>query len=98
MPAWTDKRPIAIVSACMRCNGEPTFARNEVEVTQEEAENGVHYYLAEGQLLLDGYEEPFVHFAEAEAPAFLFPAVHEFLGLAPTIPEPTIHAYSEKSS
>jgi len=76
-----DKRQIAIVSACMRRDGTPSFAVNEVTVTQEEAENGVHYYLAEAQLLEDGFEEPFVHFADDERPPFLLPAVRQHLAI-----------------
>jgi hypothetical protein len=62
MPQGNDKEP-TIVTACMRADGTPTFAYQIVEVTAEEADNGVQYYLAEAQLLEEGYEEPFVHFA-----------------------------------
>ena len=81
MPA-SDKRPITIITACMRPDGLPTFARTEVEVTDDQAENGIHYYLAEAELLQQGYEEPMVHFTFEEAPAFLFPAVEESLAVA----------------
>ena len=76
------KRPITIVSACMTVSGLPAFAVTEVEVTPEEAENGVQYYLAEAQLLDQGYEEPMVHFGDGEAPDFLLPAVKQHLGAA----------------
>jgi hypothetical protein len=79
MAQWEGKRNIAIVTACMTAAGTPTFVMNEVEVTQDEAENGIHYYLVESELLIAGYEEPFVHFDEDEAPAFLHPAVRESL-------------------
>ena len=92
----SDKRTISVVTACMRPDGKPTFARTEVAVTQEEAENGVHYYLVEGELLEAGYEEPMVHFAADEAPAFLFAAVEEFLSVESTMLEPTILVFSEK--
>ena len=95
MPHWENKRPIAIVSACMTPNGTPTFAHNEVEVTQDEAENGVHYYLVEAQLLEDGYEEPFVHFDDREAPPFLMPAVRQHLGLSPAAMDPSTPALTE---
>ncbi len=78
----SEKRKIAIVSACMRRDGTPAFALNEVAVTADEQENGIHYYLAEAQLLEDGFEEPFVHFDENEAPAFLHAAVRQHLGVA----------------
>ena len=86
----SDKRPITIVTACMRGDGKPTFARTEVAVTSEEVENGVHYYLVEAELLQAGYEEPFVHFSLDESPAFLFAAVEEFLSVEPTMLEPTL--------
>src|SRR5260370_1406376 len=91
-----DKRTIAVVSACMTAAGLADFALNEVEVTPEEAENGIHYYLAEAQLLQHGYEEPFVHFAETESPGFLHPAVREYLGLLPAASEATTTAPSEE--
>lgn len=83
MSAATDIYVVVIVSACMRADGTPVFTRTEVEVTDDQAENGLQYYLAEAELLQQGYEEPMVHFAEDEAPAFLFPAVEELLRAAP---------------
>jgi len=56
------KQPITIVTACMQVDGFSTFAITEVEVTAEERAEGVHYYLAQTQLLERGYEEPFVYF------------------------------------
>ncbi len=73
------RRPITVVSACIRKDGFPTFAVHQVEVTPDEAENGVHYYLVEADLLEEGFEEPFVHFDEHEAPPFLLPAVQQYL-------------------
>jgi hypothetical protein len=75
VPRPGTKRPVTVVSACRRADGCPDFAVTHVAVTQEEAENGIHYYLAEAELREAGYEEPFVHFDEDEAPAFLLPAV-----------------------
>jgi len=46
----------------MRVDGTPTFALTDVAVTPEEAENGVHYYLADLRLQALGFEEPYVHF------------------------------------
>lgn len=79
MPNWQGKRKIQVVSACMTKQGAPAFALNEVEVTQEEAENGIHYYLVEAMLLENGFDEPYVHFGDDESPAFLHPAVKEHL-------------------
>jgi hypothetical protein len=90
MTAATDTSTIAIITACMRADGTPTFARTEVEVNDDQAENGVHYYLAEAELLQQGYEEPMVHFTESETPAFLFPAVERFLGVAPEASIPVL--------
>ena len=96
MPDCDSRRPISVVSACMTASGTPTFVLNRVEVTPDEAENGVHYYLVEAQLLEDGYEEPFVHFDETEAPAFLHPAVRQYLGLSHAVPDPSTLVLSEK--
>ncbi len=85
-----DKRTIAIVTACMQSDGQPTFALNEVEATQDEVLNGIHYYLVEAELLQAGYEEPFVHFDSDEAPPFLHAAVREYL-------EQTTYVLSEES-
>jgi hypothetical protein len=83
MAPWTGKRKIAVVTACMAADGTPDFALNEVEVTHDEYENGIHYYLAEADLIEAGYEEPYTHFDQFEAPAFLHPAVREYLGVQP---------------
>ena len=79
MTQFTDKHAVPIVTACMTKNGLPTFAMNTVEVTDDEIANGIHLYLVEADLLLAGYEEPFVHFPRDEAPPFLHPAVAEYL-------------------
>jgi hypothetical protein len=81
MPHDSAKFPIAVVSACMSSDGTPTFTLYEVQVSHDEHENGVHYSLVETYLADDGYEEPYVHFDEREAPPFLFSAVREYLGL-----------------
>jgi hypothetical protein len=93
MSGATDKR--TLVTACMRVNGTPTFAMTDVSVTPEEAENGVHFYLAELQLQTQGFEEPYVHFDQSESPAFLFPAVRQFLDAESVVPDQIIHALSE---
>jgi len=80
MPHPEGRRPVTIVSAVMRSDGLPDFAVTQVEVTQDEYENGIHLYLAEAELLEAGYEEPFVHFPQDEAPPFLLPAVKDYLG------------------
>src|SRR5262249_9449013 len=75
------KGPVAVISACMRSDGLPDFALTEVEVTPAEYDNGVHYGLVDEALAARGYDEPYVHFAEPESPAFLLPAVRRYLGL-----------------
>jgi hypothetical protein len=73
------KRPVVIISACMRPEGLPDFAVTQVEISQEEYENGVHYHLTDQSLMQRGYEEPFVHFADQEAPSFLRKAILKHL-------------------
>jgi hypothetical protein len=90
MPQPDDKRPITIVSAVMRQDGFPDFAVTQVEVTEEEYANGAHIDLAVADLLAAGFEEPFVHFPDREAPSFLLPAVKEYLGSA--TPDAILHA------
>ena len=79
MYQWEGRRKIAVVTACLNVSGLPEFVLNEVEVTAEEAANGVHYYLVEADLQQAGYEEPYTHFDQFEAPAFLHPAVRQHL-------------------
>jgi hypothetical protein len=79
---WTDKRKVAIVSACMKLDGTPALVLNEVLATQSEVESGIHFYLAEAELLEAGYEEPWVHFDSFESPEFLHPAVRQHLASA----------------
>jgi hypothetical protein len=99
MAAWPGKRTIAIVTACMTANGKPDFVLNEVSVTQEEAENAIHYCLVEADLLEAGFEEPFVHFDEDEAPAFLHAALRQHLDLdvPPNAIHPTSPAHLEEA-
>jgi hypothetical protein len=82
------KKRIAIVTACTRADGLPDFAITNVEVTQEEYENGVHFDLAEQLLAEQDYEKPFVHFDQYDAPDFLLPAVREYLGTPQTQTNP----------
>ena len=89
MSARSDEHTIALVTACLTADGTPDFALTEVTVTLEQAENGMHYALAEVQLLEQGYEEPFVHFADGESPDFLHAAVRQYLGLSSTPAAPT---------
>jgi hypothetical protein len=84
MPPWEGKRLLVVVTACMGADGLPTFALTEVEVTHDEYENGHHYDLVSDELAGARYDEPFVHFDPFEAPAFLHPAVREYLGSRPS--------------
>lgn len=88
----TEKHPVSVVTACMKPDGTPTFALHTVGVTTEEIANGLHYDLVEMQLLKGGYEEPFVHFAEHEAPAFLHAGVRRLLGVTPRIHDAVLSA------
>ena len=51
-------------------------------MTQAEYEEGVHYDLAVDNLTEQGYDSPFVHFDEFDAPDFLIPAVQSYLARA----------------
>ena len=66
----------------MTAQGTPDFVLTTVVVTQDEIENGVHYYLVEAELLERGYEEPFIHFDQNESPPFLHTAVRRYLALS----------------
>ena len=88
MPCPQDRQPVTIVSAVMRPDGSPDFALTEVEVTDDGRANGAHYALAEAELLARGFEEPFVHFDDAESPDFLHAAVRQYLGLPPANRQP----------
>jgi hypothetical protein len=82
------KRSVTIASACMTSQGSPTFVLQDVEVTEEEYENGIHYAMAEDWLTDSGYEEPFVHFADSEAPAFLIDALKQQVAQTLCLPNP----------
>lgn len=58
MSLSTQIRTLHVVTACMNASGCPCFALTKVAVTQEERDNGVHYYLVEADLMERGYEEP----------------------------------------
>jgi hypothetical protein len=79
MLSWEGKRNIQVVTAYVRPDGCPDFTLTEVSVTQDEYENGIHYDLVEDLLGQAGYEEPFTHFDELDAPPFLLPAVKQYL-------------------
>lgn len=85
MKQWEGKRAVAVVTACLNANGTPDFDFNEVDVTQEEFENGVHCDLVEERLADAGYEEPYLHFDDAASPSFLHPAVRQYLGMPPWV-------------
>jgi hypothetical protein len=72
---------ITVVTACRNAAGSPDFALTEVQVTPAEYANGVHYELVEERLAEAGYEKPWVHFDDREAPGFLIPAVKQYLNL-----------------
>jgi hypothetical protein len=80
MPNWKGKRTLTIVTACLNEFGVPDFALTAVEVTDDEYANGVHCDRVEERLVTNGYEEPFLHFDEFDAPDFLVPAVRRYFG------------------
>jgi hypothetical protein len=87
MATWRGPRPLTVVTACLNAAGVPDFTLTEVMVTPQEYADGVHCDRVEGRLLAAGYEEPFLHFDELDAPPFLLPAVRDYLGRG--VSEPT---------
>jgi hypothetical protein len=87
MIAWEGKRRIAVISACLNSQGSPEFVLNEVDVTHEEFENGIHFVLVEDLLDDAAYEEPYFHFDELEAPAFLMEGVKQQVADAMVVPD-----------
>jgi hypothetical protein len=79
MPHWQGKLKIEVVTTYMRPDGVPDFTINQVEVTEDEHANGVHYELVEAILAEAGFEEPLIHFDQLEAPPFLVAAVKQYL-------------------
>ena len=96
MPTWTGKRRLTVVTACLNADGVPDFALTEVEVTADEYADGVHCDLAEERLAAAGFEEPFLHFDELDAPNFLVPAVRHYLGLSRDTPDATTPSEKER--
>lgn len=88
MNEWEGKRSLAVVTACLNSSGMPDFAFNEVEVTREEFENGLHCDLVEQRLASEGFEEPYLHFDELSSPSFLHPAVRQYLRMPPWVVRP----------
>ena len=77
MAEWQCKRPVVVVTAYVKRDGFPDFALTEVEVTEDEHANGVHYNLVETILADRSIDANFIHFDEQEAPPFLLPAVRK---------------------
>lgn len=88
MSPASGKRRVTIASACMTAQGSPTFVLQDVQVTAEEFENGLHYAIAEDWLTEAGYDEPSVHFADEEMPAFLLDALKQQVAQALAVPNP----------
>jgi hypothetical protein len=76
---WPGKRSLPVVTACLNASGAPDLALTEVEVTHDEYADGVHCELVEDQLVVAGYEEPFVHFDDGPAAHLLVPVVRQYL-------------------
>jgi hypothetical protein len=70
-----------VITACRTAAGLPDFALTAVQVTPAEFANGVHDDRAEERRAAAGYEGPWVHFDDREAPRFLLPAVKRYLNL-----------------
>jgi len=73
----------------MNADGTPDFALNHVEVTQDEAENGVHYYLVEAELFEAGYEEPLSTSMPMKVRPFSTPPCGNTSACRPPTPNPS---------
>ena len=72
-PVSFERRWTRVVSACINAAGRPDFALSTLP-----AATAGDYEAIEEQLRQRGYECPFVHFDENEAPPYLFPAVESY--------------------
>ena len=79
MLPWPGKKKLRIVTACLNASGTPDLTLNEVEVRYDEYIEGVSCDLVEERLREQGFEEPFLHFDDHNAPPFLLPAVERYL-------------------
>ena len=70
-----------MITARRYAAGSPDFALTVVQVTPAQFANGVHDDCVEERLAAVGYEKPWVHFDDREAPGFLILAVKQYLNL-----------------
>ena len=75
-------RTCTVVSACINAAGRPDFALSTIAVTSSEPKTELSLDALEDNLRERGYECPFVHFDETEAPPFLIRAVRRYLLLS----------------
>ena len=92
MKPWKGERRITIVTACINAIGSPELVLNHVKARLDQVQIGIHYYLAEADLLEAGYQDPFVHFDQFEAPAFLMMAAKRHLGVLKRPAQQTVTA------
>jgi hypothetical protein len=97
MTTWEGKRKISVVSACLTSKGTPQLVLNQVDVTHEEFENGIHFVLVEDLLNDSGFEEPYFHFDELEAPSFLIEGVKQQVAEAMAVPDLMTEVVPEES-
>ena len=72
-----------VVSACINAAGRPDFALSTISVPSSGPNLDFSFDALEDDLRERGYECPFVHFDETEAPPFLIRAVRRYLLLSP---------------
>lgn len=63
---------IRCVVSCVTADGTPSFFPCEVEVTQEEYNNGSHYDMAKDMAFEADFEQCGVVYDENDGPTFLF--------------------------
>ena len=97
MLPWPGKKKLRVVTACLNASGMPDLTLHEVEVSYDEYTDGVSCDLVEERLREQGFDEPFLHFDEHDAPPFLVPAVQHYLSVS--LPSgQKIHPHSPEDS
>ena len=71
-----------VVSACINAAGRPDFALSTITFPSSGPNPDFSFDALEDDLRERGYECPFVHFVETEAPPFLIRAVRRYLLLS----------------
>lgn len=66
------KKVIKCIVVCTNAEGSPDFFGCEIEVTEQDQTDGLHYELAKLQAEEYGYSGPMVVFDKNDGPSWLF--------------------------